>query len=110
MGVSEFTFPGATYSRFAHSVGVFHNARRLVGVLDRLLPAERRNPHRAEIAVFAALLHDVGHGPFSHAFEGVQEARGAAKDHGDWSADIIRNPDGRRSLSSFSPSGSASSA
>lgn len=92
LGVSEFTFPGATHTRFAHSIGVFHTARILVGVVKRI-KGDDFDPNRANVATLAALLHDVGHGPFSHAFEAVQKSRGAQRKHEDWSAEIIRNPD-----------------
>jgi len=94
LGVSEFVFPGATHSRFAHSLGVFHVARTLVEIIKREL-GEQFDPERAEVAVIAALLHDLGHGPFSHAFEAVQKARSIAKKHEKWSAEIIRNPQGQ---------------
>ncbi len=89
LGVSEFTFPGATHSRFAHSIGVFHVARQLARILERVLPSPEWQADRAEVACFAALVHDVGHGPFSHAFERVQRERNVEKDHEDWSAEII---------------------
>ena len=96
LGVSEFTFPGAVHTRFAHSIGVFHTARTLVAVLKREM--ERcKQPYveeLAEVALAAALLHDLGHGPFSHTFEGVQVSRGVKKRHESWTADIIRNPKG----------------
>jgi uncharacterized protein len=78
LGVSEFVFPSASHSRFAHSVGVFHNARRLVQLIKREIVLKRVegefNEERAKVALFAALLHDIGHGPFSHAFEEARKA------------------------------------
>jgi uncharacterized protein len=96
LGVSEFTFPGAVHSRFSHSVGVFHTARSLVKVIERELPKHNLTfePEKAQVVLLAALLHDLGHGPFSHTFEGVQELRGVRKRHEQWTADIIRNPQG----------------
>ncbi len=93
LGVSEFVFPGATHSRFAHSIGVFHCARRLVKIIEREI-GEEFEQDKANIAILAALLHDVGHGPFSHAFEGVQHDRGIDERHEKWTAEIIRNPKG----------------
>jgi hypothetical protein len=75
-------------------MGVYHTARMLVGILKRLLPATAFDPYRADLAALAALLHDLGHGPFSHTFESVQKARGSGKRHEAWTADIIRNPNG----------------
>ena len=98
LGVSEFTFPGAVHTRFAHSIGVFHTARTLVEVLRREMKRIDASPFdepMAEMALAAALLHDLGHGPFSHTFEGVQESRGVKKRHETWTADIIRSPNGR---------------
>jgi len=66
LGFSDFVYPGATHSRLLHSVGVFHTARRLLTVIDKYVLARDA---RADQALAAALLHDVGHGPFSHAFE-----------------------------------------
>lgn len=96
LGVSEFTFPGAVHTRFAHSIGVFHVARTLVEVVRREMTRKQETPDegKCEVALIAGLLHDLGHGPFSHTFEGVQEARGAKKRHEKWTAEIIRNKDG----------------
>jgi HD superfamily phosphohydrolase len=104
LGVSDFVFPSATHTRFAHCIGVFHTARSLVEIIDREI-GERADPTRAEVAMIAALLHDIGHGPFSHTFEGVQKSRGVTKRHEQWTADIIRNPDGeiRQLLDAFRP-------
>ena len=71
LGFSEYVFPGATHTRFAHSVGVYHTARRLMKIVERHLGSNHYDPDKAHVALAAALVHDVGHGPFSHAFEEV---------------------------------------
>jgi len=73
LGFSEYVFPGATHTRFAHSVGVFHVARQLMRLIGRHVGASGRQykEHQAQVALAAALVHDVGHGMFSHAFEKV---------------------------------------
>ncbi|WP_307437765.1 HD domain-containing protein [Labrys monachus] len=68
LGFSEFVFPGATHTRFSHSVGVFHIARALMAVIESD-PANRT--HQSLVALAAALVHDLGHGMFSHAFEDI---------------------------------------
>jgi uncharacterized protein len=74
LGFSELVFPGATHTRFAHSVGVFHTARQLMQVIKRHIGCDctrQYRHHQAEVALAAALVHDVGHGMFSHAFEEI---------------------------------------
>ena len=89
LGFSDLVYPGATHSRFAHSIGVYHTARRLVDVIARR-QGEKHDPDRARVALLAALLHDVGHGPFSHAFEVAATAADLSRRHEDWSAEIIQ--------------------
>lgn len=68
LGFSDYVFPSATHSRFAHSLGVYSIAKRLLSIVepDRK-PGDWSQGGQACLA--AALLHDVGHGMFSHAFE-----------------------------------------
>jgi len=76
LGFSEFVYPGATHTRFNHSIGVFHTARRLMDVIETQIRTGRRRRYlesRAHRALAAALVHDVGHGMFSHGFEPVGE-------------------------------------
>lgn len=69
LGFTDLVYPGASHSRFAHSVGVFHTARQLMKVVrDHVAEPE---PTKENKALTAALIHDLGHGPFSHAFEEV---------------------------------------
>ena len=100
LGVSEFVFPGATHTRFAHSIGVYHNARRLMEVIRRE-EAGAFQSERRTVALIAALLHDLGHGPFSHAFEGAREAIaesrgvGEIETHEKYTAKLLLAEDGR---------------
>ncbi|HQS10090.1 MAG: hypothetical protein B7Y12_07120 [Rhizobiales bacterium 24-66-13] len=119
LGVSEFTFPGATHNRFTHSIGVFHLARKLMSVAERAMKTQGRairwNSNKAHIAVIAALVHDLGHGPFSHAFEEAEKTRlkgqeGVYQNHEAWTAEIISAQTGsiRRVLTEeFGGSGAA---
>jgi len=84
LGFSDLVYPGATHSRFAHCVGVYHTARRLVGIISQKLPIALRDNARARTVLLGALLHDVGHGPFSHAFEHAIKGR----KHVEWGAQI----------------------
>jgi HD superfamily phosphohydrolase len=70
LGFSDLVFPGASHSRFAHSVGVFHTARQLMRVIEDHL-GRQFETSKARVALAAGLVHDLGHGPFSHAFEQV---------------------------------------
>ena len=71
LGFSDLVYPGATHSRFAHSVGVFQTARQLMQIIQKKVGQPNWSQSKANAALAASLLHDVGHGPFSHAFEEV---------------------------------------
>lgn len=101
LGFSEFTFPGATHTRFAHSLGVFHTARQLMELIEEKAPAAELSPSKAQVAKAAALVHDVGHGMFSHAFENVaKELDLALADHETVSAHLIRDSEISEALGS----------
>ncbi len=93
MGVSDFIFPGATHTRFAHSLGVTYLMKLVIERMDLLRRDTRYQPiaasldeHR-EMLLAAALLHDLGHFPFSHLMEEVIE-----QDHEAWSVKLIEDP------------------
>ena len=69
LGTTYLVFHGAEHSRFNHSLGVYEIVRRIIDDVFDGRP-EWDNSERL-VALCAALLHDVGHGPFSHAFESV---------------------------------------
>ena len=68
LGLGLYTYQGAEHSRFTHSLGAFHLMSR---VLDRLGEKHEIEKHDRAAARAAALLHDVGHGSFSHVMEKV---------------------------------------
>ena len=90
LGFSDLVYPGATHSRLAHAIGVYHTARRLVEVIRRRQDETNEDKERTRVVLLAALLHDIGHGPFSHVFEHAAYSVGLKKRHEDWSADIIQ--------------------
>ena len=69
LGGTHIVYPTAEHSRFSHSLGVYFIARRMIDIL-RKQGVEFSESDRMLI-LCAALLHDLGHGPFSHSFEAV---------------------------------------
>ncbi|MEG0373365.1 HD domain-containing protein [Enterococcus viikkiensis] len=93
LGTTSYTFHGAEHSRFAHSLGVYEITRRICDIFKRNYSKEKfgkdgwDEDHRL-IALCAALLHDVGHGPYSHTFEHIFHT-----DHEALTVAIITSPE-----------------
>jgi HD superfamily phosphohydrolase len=67
LGLTDFVYPGAVHTRFQHALGALHLMGR---VLDNLrFKGVEISKEEYEAAQLAVLLHDIGHGPFSHALE-----------------------------------------
>ena len=64
LGLGDYIFPGAVHSRFNHSIGCCYVGSQIAHKIG--LSDEER-----QLVMIACLLHDMGHGPFSHAFEGI---------------------------------------
>jgi hypothetical protein len=95
LGLTSFVFPGAEHSRFAHAVGAAHVMVRLQ---ERVVARQRQDGLPVEMqldsaaardAIAASLLHDLGHGPFSHLFE---EVLPHARPHEAWTVEILLDP------------------
>lgn len=98
LGFSEFVYPGATHTRFAHSIGVFHTARHLMKIVRSRLGVDVRE-HQAQVALAAALVHDLGHGMFSHSFEEIGKALDLKMARHELVSDqLIRNSDATGAL------------
>ena len=72
LAMTFLVYPGAVHTQFDHSIGVMHIAGRICAKLRELNPEIVREEDIARIR-FAALLHDIGHGPFSHVSEALLE-------------------------------------
>ena len=83
LGISNFTYPGAEHSRLSHSLGVLHLMQVAVEHVQKICP-DAQVTNARPVLLAAALLHDVGHGPFSHVFEPC-----LGIDHEKWSKRII---------------------
>jgi len=67
LAMAYLVYPGANHTRFDHSLGVYHIASLMA---EKLLPG-KENEEKRRIVRLSALLHDIGHGPFSHISEDV---------------------------------------
>ena len=83
LGPAYLTFHGAESSRFTHSLGVFHLARRAINHLSKF---DHKLKDHKFILYGAALLHDLGHGPLSHTSEEIFNIN-----HEDWTAKLINS-------------------
>ncbi len=107
LGLASLAYPGGEHSRFAHAIGSAHVMKRYldrVAALATDVPAhDRIDPESAMVGLAAALLHDLGHGPYSHTFEAV--IPGAPR-HELWTSRILLDPETEvhRALAEVDPS------
>lgn len=79
-GLANFVFHGAEHSRFSHSMGVSHLARRMYSKLCVNSSIAEDDEKKLHVAI-ASLVHDVGHGPFSHTMEEILKSNDVAFHH-----------------------------
>ena len=103
LALTEFVFPGATHTRFEHALGTMHVATRMFDAIVSRQGDYLRNERGyreagiqrdRQIVRLAALLHDVGHSPFSHSGETLfptNPQSGERYHHEEYSASIIEN-------------------
>ena len=82
MGLGWFTFHGAEHTRFGHSLGALYIAKKMISHLSKSF--QEIENHKTEILV-SALIHDIGHGPFSHTSE-----KPIGFKHEEWTQKIIK--------------------
>lgn len=95
LGLAFFAFPSAEHSRFTHALGALAaGTRAFDGLMKHAAPMEeRQQAYERRLVRCALLLHDVGHGPFSHACESVLGVR-----HEERTRAILELPDMRAGI------------
>ncbi len=69
LGFTHYSFPSATHTRFSHSIGVMHLAGKIFNSLQLPISSKHKISQYRSLLRMTALLHDCGHGPYSHASE-----------------------------------------
>jgi HD superfamily phosphohydrolase len=69
LGFSSYVYPGANHTRFHHALGAFHLMRKAISILK--IKGHTITEEEELAANIAILLHDIGHGPFSHTLENI---------------------------------------
>jgi HD superfamily phosphohydrolase len=90
MGTSYLVYPGATHSRFEHSLGVMELSSQIFDrIVDKFYPDGLDIAYWRKVVRLAALCHDMGHLPFSHVAEKALLGKGG---HEKWTYQIIQSP------------------
>ncbi|AHD07659.1 HD domain-containing protein [Paenibacillus larvae] len=98
LGTSFYTFHGAEHSRFSHSLGVYEITRKIISQFERNDYEDWPKEERL-LCLCASLLHDLGHGPFSHSIEKV-----FGTNHEEWSCRmVLEDTEVNRVLKQVSP-------
>ena len=91
LATCHYVFPAATHNRFSHSLGAYHLARVLCEHLSEVQPGII-SEEDAELVSIAAMLHDIGHPPFSHLLE-TDKVFATFHGHEDWGKMVLESPD-----------------
>jgi uncharacterized protein len=75
LGLAHLVYPGATHTRFDHALGVYHLAQQALRLLRSQAAFADIAARDVDIIPYAGLLHDIGHYPFSHALEELEQER-----------------------------------
>jgi uncharacterized protein len=104
LGLAHLVYPGASHTRFDHALGVYHLITRALASMARNSGLDPVTASERRLVPLAGLLHDVGHYPFSHALEELDEPL-IPGHHEALTGRFLDDPDVRRALESVAPDG-----
>ena len=97
LGICQYIFPSATHTRYEHSLGVSNLADRLIHEInmkqilqDEISECDRITEEDVKLICIAGLVHDLGHGPFSHTYEHLMKECGKRFVHEEQSCKLFR--------------------
>jgi len=102
LGHAFLVYPGATHTRFDHALGVYHLTRRTLQLLSDRGELSDVEPIECRLVPYAALLHDIGHYPFSHALEELGPDQ-VVEHHEALASRFLREPDLAEILAELAP-------
>ena len=102
LGLAYLVYPGANHTRFDHALGVYHLARWALSILGERGELREVDQVDCTLVPFAGLLHDIGHYPFSHALEELDEGR-VPGHHEALTARFLAAPRIREALEALAP-------
>ena len=98
LGACNFVFPSAHGTRFEHSIGVFYLAERMINALRKNTKYLNHTLRQLHLIKVAALIHDIGHGPFSHLWDEFCEKNNNYESHEYRGIEIFRYMNKKYSL------------
>lgn len=90
-GFADHVFSGAIHTRFNHCIGVSYLSRKLVNNIRKRQPELQITDKEVKCVTIAGLLHDLGHGPFSHTFEKWAHTQGMNFHHEEMSMKLLEH-------------------
>lgn len=90
LGATNYVFPSANHTRFEHSIAVSHLGKKMIENIKKNQPYLSISKRDIELIEIAGLIHDIGHGPFSHLWDHYVILKGE-KEHEERGCDIFKN-------------------
>ena len=90
LGATNYVFPSATHTRFEHSIAVSYLGKTMIENIKKNQPELNISQRDIDLIEIAGLIHDIGHGPFSHLWDNYIISK-EEKDHEERGCEIFKN-------------------